>query len=72
MFNCWSRRTTVGALSAMLLLGSLSAAAENRCEARVRKAEHNLEQAVRQHGEHSRQAEKRRAELERARANCHR
>ncbi len=42
-----------------------------RCERDVHKAERNLENAVRKHGEHSRQAEKRRHELEEVRERCH-
>ena len=44
---------------------------ERRCERRIHKAEENLERAVRRHGEHSRQAEARRHELEEARERCH-
>ncbi len=44
---------------------------DGRCERNVRKAEHNLEKAVRKHGERSRQAEQRRHQLEEARERCH-
>lgn len=43
---------------------------DDKCEERVHKAEHNLERDVQKHGEHSRQAEKRRHELDEARAKC--
>ena len=43
---------------------------DDRCEARVHKAERALEQAERKHGEHSRQAEKKRRELDEAREHC--
>jgi hypothetical protein len=57
---------------AMMLSGAgvLQAHAES-CEKRVHKAEHNLSEAVRKHGEHSRQAEQRRHQLEEARQHCH-
>jgi hypothetical protein len=67
MSNSWFRKAALSTFSLLLLFGSISAAAENRCESRVRNAEHNLQQAISKHGEHSRQAEKRREELERAR-----
>jgi hypothetical protein len=41
-----------------------------RCEQRVRRAEENLRRAIARHGEHSRQAERRRRELEEVRARC--
>lgn len=44
---------------------------DDRCEKQVRKAEQNLDKAVRKHGEHSRQAEQRRHDLEEARERCH-
>ena len=42
-----------------------------RCERTVHKAEQNLEKAVHRHGEHSRQAEQRRHQLEELRERCH-
>ncbi|HZU31310.1 MAG TPA: hypothetical protein VFB79_09355 [Candidatus Angelobacter sp.] len=55
----------------MFLVGIVPAQALDRhCDDRIRKAEFNLREAVRKHGEHSRQAEKRRHELEDARAHC--
>lgn len=66
-----------GAL-AVSLLGGLAIPARadrddhhERCERDVRKAERNLDNAIHKHGEHSRQAEKRRHELEEARERCH-
>ena len=44
---------------------------ERRCERRIHKAEESLEKAIRRHGEHSPQAEKRRHELEETRERCH-
>ena len=43
---------------------------DDKCEERVHKAERNLERDVQKHGEHSRQAEKRRHELDEAREKC--
>jgi hypothetical protein len=58
-----------------LLMGmykpALAVDRDDRCERQVRKAELNLEKAVRRHGEHSRQAEQRRHQLEEARERCH-
>lgn len=44
---------------------------DDACRRQVRKAEENLEKAVRKHGEHSRQAEQRRHQLEETRERCH-
>lgn len=69
MFKYSFRRVGLAGVS-LLLLGSLSATAQERCQHRIWKAERNLHNAVLRHGEHSRQAEKRRRELEHARASC--
>jgi hypothetical protein len=61
----------VCAFAVLLSMGSVTAFAKNNCEKRVRKAEMNLQQAVRRHGARSRQAENRRRQLEQARATCH-
>ena len=45
---------------------------DRRCEQQIRKAEAKLHNAERKHGEHSRQAESRRRDLENVRARCHR
>ena len=58
MLNRWSPEVMVFGVAAFLLIGSVSAAAADRCERHVRKAEMQLQQAVLRHGEHSRQAEK--------------
>jgi hypothetical protein len=68
------RKLSAFVLGAVMLVsgaGVLQAHAD-RCDDRIHKAEHNLADAVRKHGEHSRQAEKRRHELEDVRASCHR
>jgi len=59
---------------ALFLAGAfpVSALANERCEERIRRAEERLHQAERKHGEHSRQAQRRRHELEEARAHCRR
>ena len=72
MLNRLFHKRTLLGLAALFLSGSLSAAAENRCEQRIRNAEMHLQQAVQRHGPHSRQAEKKRRHLEQVRATCHR
>lgn len=44
---------------------------DDKCERRIHQAEENLQKAVRRHGEHSRQAEQKRRQLEEARERCH-
>ena len=68
-------------LSACLMLGCFGIAQaqdhdrdrdrDRKCERRIHNAEENLRKAIARHGEHSRQAEKRRHELEEARERCH-
>lgn len=70
MVNRLLRFGSMSCLSLLLVAGSTSAFAANRCEKRIHKAEMNLQKAVQRHGEHSRQAEKRRRELDKARDNC--
>jgi hypothetical protein len=41
------------------------------CRNDIRKAEANLDKAIRKHGEHSPQAEERRRQLEEVRRRCH-
>jgi hypothetical protein len=45
---------------------------DRKCEQQIRNAENKLREAERRHGEHSRQAQNRRRDLENARARCHR
>ena len=45
---------------------------DRKCEQRIRNAESKLQQAIRKHGERSRQAESRRRDLQQARERCHR
>ena len=72
MHNRLFHKATLFGFAALLLAGSVTAAAEDRCGRRIRTAEMHLQQAVQRHGEHSRQAEKKRRHLEQVRANCHR
>jgi ribulose kinase len=61
-------------LGASVLAGVATPARADRtdkCRRDIRKAEENLEKAVRKHGEHSRQAEERRRQLEEVRRRCH-
>ncbi len=64
-------------LAASLLAGSSLPAQSQRsyqrhyrCEQRIRQAEANLQRAIQRYGEHSRQAERRRRQLEELRARC--
>ena len=61
-------------LAAIFLFGSAMPVRaydrDDKCERRVHKAEANLQKAIRRHGEHSRQAEQRRHELEETREQC--
>ena len=58
------------ALGGLLLTGSALPARAD-CAKDIRKAEANLDKAIRKHGEHSPQAEQRRRELEEVRRRCH-
>jgi hypothetical protein len=61
-------------LGASLLAGVATPAGadrDDRCRNDIRKAEQNLEKAVRKHGERSKQAEQRRRQLEEVRERCH-
>lgn len=53
-----------------LVGSSLPARAEDKCDRDIHKAEQKLQEAVDKHGEHSKQAEKRRHELEDVRHRC--
>ena len=68
-------QTILGAiLGAALLAGSAVPAHAERdesCERDVHRAQQNLDKAIRKHGEHSRQAEDRRRQLEEVRERCH-
>ena len=59
-------------LGGCLFGGVISLQADHRsdCDKRIQKAEDNLHKEIRKHGEHSRQVENRRRELEHARDGC--
>ena len=67
--------TILGAvLSVSLVVGTATPAnadQDDRCRRDVHRAEQNLEKAIHKHGEHSRQAEDRRRQLEEVRERCH-
>jgi len=72
--NRWKNVLLVPALGVMLLAaggaGRWSCDNDRHCDQRIHKAEENLRKAVERHGEHSRQAEDRRHELEEAERSC--
>lgn len=60
---------------ALLMIGGLEASllparADDRCDRRIHQAEDKLRDAVQRHGEDSKQARKRRQELEEAKRQC--
>jgi hypothetical protein len=63
------------ALGGVLMLGGAAPAQardrDDKCSERIRKAEENLRRDIEHHGERSRQAEKRRHQLDEARDRCH-
>lgn len=67
-------RTLIAGLILSGFMGAVipttQAAAEDRCERRIHEAEAKLQDAIAKHGEHSRQAEKRRHDLEETRRHC--
>jgi hypothetical protein len=71
-------RTLIAALVVFSFLGGAAPARamdrdhDRKCEERIRNAERRLRNAERKHGEHSRQAQARRHDLEEARERCHR
>ena len=65
------RMVCVGLLSvAGFAASSLPARADEKCEKRVHQAEDKLRDAIRRHGEDSKEARKRREQLEDARRRC--
>ena len=65
-------RTSVLGLSALLIFGTTLTANADNCDKRIHDAQRKVDQAVRRHGEHSKQAEESRRHLEDVRASCHR
>ncbi len=69
--NRWKNILLLPVLGGMLLAGcAASTWSCDNCDRRIHKAEENLRKAVERHGEHSREAEQRRHELEEARRSC--
>jgi hypothetical protein len=69
--NSWKNLQLVPVLGALLLVGGAARTRScNNCDQRIHRAEENLDKAIRRHGEHSREAERRRHELEEARRSC--
>jgi hypothetical protein len=58
------------AVSLAPLFASHTAFARMDCRDRIRQEEHRVDEAVRRHGEHSRQAERERHKLHRLREKC--
>jgi hypothetical protein len=64
-------------IAGLILTGFLGAAIptqafadDHKCERKIHDAEARLQDAIAKHGEHSRQAEKRRHDLEETRRHC--
>ena len=69
--NRWKKILLAPTLGGLLLFGVASNSRScNDCHERIHKAEENLRRAVDRHGEHSREAEQRRRELEEIRNRC--
>jgi hypothetical protein len=73
--NYFGRGISAAVLIGALFLGSAAPVQardrDDKCEKQVRKAEQNLHDAERKHGEHSHQARDRRRQLDEARERCH-
>jgi len=68
-------RTTKVLCTALLTMAglagsSLPVVADEKCDRDIHKAEDKLREAIAKHGEHSKQADKRRQELEEVRRRC--
>ena len=72
--NRWKNILFVPALGVLLLAGGVARtqASDNdrQCQQRIHRAEEKLRKEIDRHGEQSRQAEKRRHELEEAQRSC--
>ena len=70
----WEITLLAVVFGAFLLVGAaaptLARDRDDKCRERIHKAEAKLRREIDRHGERSRQAEKRRYELERARESC--
>lgn len=67
---CIAVLTIVGLVGSSLPARADDRDRDRRCEKRIHQAEENLRTAERRHGEGSRQAHKRREELEEAKRRC--
>ncbi len=69
-----ARITLLAMIGGFLLIGGVRSAEardrDNACEQQMRNAEANYQKAVRKHGEHSKQANKRRQQMEQVRDRC--
>jgi hypothetical protein len=63
---------TTAALSGLVFLAAAPAAKADDCAKRIRKAEHNLQEAIEDHGYYSRKADHWRHELREAYQRCDR
>jgi hypothetical protein len=69
--NRWKNVQLVPALGVFLLVGgAVRTRSCDDCQHRIHKAEENFRKAVHRYGEHSRQAEERRHQLEQAERSC--
>jgi len=72
--NRWKNILLVAASGVLLLVGGVARTqagdSDRQCQQRVHRAEEKLRKEIDRHGEHSRQAERRRHELEEARRSC--
>jgi hemolysin activation/secretion protein len=70
----WKRLLVAGLMAGMLVaVPSVEAQRRpnnNKCVQRIRQAESNLQRAIQRHGQRSKQAAKRRRQLEMARERC--
>ena len=69
--NGWKGFQLIPVLAVLLLVGGAARTRScNNCQQRIHRAEENLQRAIRRHGEHSREAERRRHELQEVRRSC--
>ena len=72
--NRWKNILLVAASGVLLLVGGVARTqagdSDRQCQQRVHRSEEKLRKEIDRHGEHSRQAERRRHELEEARRSC--
>jgi len=67
----WTKLLTAAVLAVFFVTaGNAPAWADAKCEERIHKLEKELHEAERKHGEHSKQADAKRHELEKTREKC--